>query len=48
MVVSRGEVDENREFVCSPRNGNARWTWNDGRESVYARRSPDPRNGKID
>lgn len=40
MVVSRGEVDENREFVCSPRNGNARWTRNDGRESVYARRSP--------
>jgi len=29
---SGGEVDGNREFVCSPRNGNARWTRNDGRE----------------
>lgn len=24
--VSRGEVGGNREFVCSPHNGNARWT----------------------
>lgn len=30
--MSRGEVGGNREFVCSPHNGNARWTWQAGRE----------------
>lgn len=49
MVVRvRGEVGGDREFVCSPRNGNARWTRNDGKEKRVWRRSPDSCNEKID